>query len=104
MSVLSTIKNIGLYLWLVKSLFLVPWDIYTDVKLAITHFGNGHIMWGSLTSACLLPSLMFPYHYYMLLKFAVYKFRILFLHHDHEEKAAELDKKNTFGNGIIAYF
>ena len=40
---------------------------------------------------------MFPYHYYMLLKFAVYKFRILFLHHDHEEKAAELDKKNTFG-------
>ena len=65
MSVLSTIKNIGLYLWLVKSLFLVPWDIYTDVKLAITHFGNGHIMWGSLTSACLLPSLIFPYHYYM---------------------------------------
>ena len=103
MSVLSTIKNIGLYLWLVKSLFLVPWDIYTDVKLAITHFGNGHFIWGSLTSACLLPSLMFPYRYYMLLKFAVYKFR-MFLDHDLKKITDELDKKNTFSNGIIAYF
>ena len=104
MSVLSTIKNIGLYLWLVKSLFLVPWDIYTDVKLAITHFNNGHVLWGSLTSACLLPSLMFPYHYYMLLKFAVFKFRILFLDHKLKYAAEILDEKNTFSNGIIAYF
>ena len=87
MSVWSTIKNVVLYLWLVKSLFLMPWDIYTDVKLAITHFGNGHVVWGSLTTVFLLPSLMFPYHYYMLLKFAVYKFRILFLDHKLEKEA-----------------
>ena len=104
MSVWTKIKNVGLYLWLVKSLFLVPWDIYTDVKLAITHFGNGHVLWGSLTTACLLPSLMFPYHYYQLLKFAVYKFRILFLDHDLKKETDEIDKKNTFYNGIIAYF
>ena len=104
MSVWTKIKNVGLYLWLVKSLFLVPWDIYTDVKLAITHFGNGHVLWGSLTTACLLPSLMFPYHYYQLLKFAVYKFRILFLDHDIQKETDELEKKNRFGNGMIAYF
>ena len=115
MSILSTIINVGLYLrfhswffihylWLVKSLFIVPWDICTDVRLAITHFSNGHVVWGSLTTACLLPSLMFPYHYYMLLKFAVYKFRILFLDHKLEKEADELDKKNTFGNGVIVYF
>ena len=115
MSILSTIINVGLYLrfhswffihylWLVKALFIVPWDIYTDVRIAITHFSNGHVVWGSLTTACLLPSLMFPYHYYMLLKFAVCKFRILFLDHKLEKEADELDKKNTFGNGVIVYF
>ena len=105
MGFMSTIKNLGTFLWEVKSLFLVPWDIYTDVKLAITHFGNGHIGWGSLTAACLLPSLMFPYHYYHLLKFAMHKFKILFgVGWGDEEEVEKLEKKNRFGNGIIAYF
>merc|ERR550534_1321268 len=78
MGFMSKLKNVGIFLWEVKLLVLVPWDIFTDVKLAVTHFGIGNIGWGSLTVSCLLPSLMFPIHYYQLLKFAMYKFKILF--------------------------
>ena len=75
---LAILKKIPLFLWSVKSLVLVPWDIYTDVNLAITHFNNGHMVWGGLTVTFLLPSLMFPYHYYHIIKFAVDKFKFLF--------------------------
>ena len=104
------LKNIVLYLFSVKSLVIVPLDIYTDIKLALTHFDNGHNMWGSLTSVCLLPSLIFPYHYFHLLKFAWYKFKVLFITMNEEEfrKADEnvryLEKKNRNNDGIIAYF
>ena len=74
----TILKKIPLFLWSVKSLVLVPWDIYTDVNLAITHFNNGHMVWGGLTVTFLLPSLMFPYHYYHIIKFAVDKFKFLF--------------------------
>ena len=105
MGLFSTLKNIGLYLWFVKSLFLVPWDIFTDVKLAITHFSNGHIMWGSLTAACLLPSLMFPYLYFNLLKCAVFKLIFMFLGFKNiEQKINALEKKNLICKGIFAYF
>ena len=75
---LEILAKIPLFLWSVKSLVLVPWDIYTDVNLAITHFNNGHMLWGGLTVTFLLPSLMFPYHYFHIIKFAVAKFRFLF--------------------------
>ena len=75
---LAILKKIPLFLWSVKSLVLVPWDIYTDVNLAITHFNNGHMLWGGLTVTFLLPSLMFPYHYYYIIKFALHKFKFLF--------------------------
>ena len=106
MCLFSILKNIGLYLWFVKSLFLVPWDIYTDVNLAKTHFDNGHVIWGSLTASCLLPSLMFPYLYFNLLKCAVYKFTFMFLGFSTciEQQINELEKKNLFCKGIIAYF
>ena len=97
------VKDIFLYLFSVKSLVLVPLDIYTDVKLAITHFGNGHVMWGTLTSVCLLPSLMFPYHYFHLLKFAWYKFLLVFFDR-HKYEVKFLEEKNRQGDGIIAYF
>ena len=38
------VKNICSFLWSVKSVFLLPWDIYTDVRLAETHFRNGNNM------------------------------------------------------------
>ena len=44
------LKKIIFFLWAVKSLVLVPWDIYTDVNLAITHFNNGHMAPEEVTS------------------------------------------------------
>ena len=73
----SRLKIFGLYLWSLKSLILVPWDIYTDINLANAHFENGHDVWGCLTIAFLLPSLLFPLHYWHLLKFAWIRTKVL---------------------------
>ena len=75
---LMFLKKITFFLWAVKSLVLVPWDIYTDVNLAITHCNNGHMVWGGLTVTFLLPSLMLPYHYFHIIKFAVDMLKFLF--------------------------
>ena len=110
MSVFSFVKNIILYPILVKSLFLEPWNIYTDVKLVIAHFSNGNVGWGSLTIVCLLPSLTFPYHYFWFLKYAWHKFKVLFVKmkevdfSEEKEKVKCLEKKNLDYNGVLAYF
>ena len=64
----GTVKSVCFFLWSVKSVFLLPWDIYTDVRLAETHFSNGNTWWGTMTVIFLTPSLVFPYHYYQILK------------------------------------
>ena len=74
----QSVANIPLFLWSVKSLILVPWAIITDVLLAIAHFNNGNPGWGGLSVTFLLPSLMFPFHYYHVIMFAVAKFKFLF--------------------------
>ena len=60
---------ICVYLWSLKSVFLQPWDINTDVRLSVTHFSNGNPLWGTMTVIFLTPSLLFPYHYYQILKY-----------------------------------
>ena len=105
---LAILKKIPLFLWSVKSLILVPLDIYTDVNLAITHFNNGHMVWGGLTVTFLLPSLMFPYHYFHIIKFAADKFKFLFK----SSSPSESEKKFIYDrewwiinlNAMMAYF
>ena len=92
MSVFSFVKNIILYPILVKSLFLEPWNIYTDVKLVIAHFSNGNVGWGSLTIVCLLPSLTFPYHYFWFLKHSWHKFKVLFVKMNEVDFSEEKEK------------
>ena len=105
---LEILKKIPLFLWSVKSLVLVPWDIYTDVNLAITHFNNGHMVWGGLTVTFLLPSLMFPYHYYHIIKFAVDKFKFLFKSSSPSESEEHYiyvrERWITNLDAILAYF
>ena len=105
---LTILKNIPLFLWSVKSLFLVPWDIYTDVTLAFTHLKNGHKLWGGLTVTFLLPSLMLPFHYYSILKFAVTKFKVLFRSSIPTESEQKLlltnEQQVVFYDGMLAYF
>ena len=97
-----------LFLWKLKSLFLVPWDIYTDVRLAVTHLSNGHTGWGAMTITFLLPSLMFPLHYYQILKFTWAKFKILYLSEtqsDEERKNVDLMERVVVSyDGLLAYF
>ena len=101
-------SNVFLFLWKLKSLFLVPWDIYTDVRLAVTHLSNGHTFWGALTITFLLPSLVFPLHYYQILKFTVAKFRILFVSKnpsDEERRGVDIIERRVVSyNGLQAYF
>ena len=87
---MEKVKNIGLFIWSVKSLFLVPYDIFTDVKLAWKHFKDDNLLWAALTATFLLPSLMFPYHYYMILKFVVLKFKFLFLSRSPNQSSPEV--------------
>ena len=72
------VKDVFCFLWSVKSLFLLPWDIYTDVRLALTHFNNGNNKYGIMTTTFLLPSLFFPYHYYTIVKYVILQFKYLF--------------------------
>ena len=76
--ILLILNGLGNFLWSVKSVFLLPWDIYTDVRLAETHFRNGNTMWGVLTTIFLLPSLLFPFHYFQILKCINLKFNYKF--------------------------
>ena len=74
----QSLLNIPIFLWSVKSLILVPWAIITDVIVAAAHFKNDNLGWGGLTLTFLLPSLMFPFHYYHIIKFAVDHYKFLF--------------------------
>ena len=74
----QSLLNIPIFLWSVKSLILVPWAIFTDIILAAAHFKNGNLGWGGLSLTFLLPSLVFPFHYYHIIKFAVDQFKFLF--------------------------
>ena len=106
MSILSD-KNI---IFSVKDLILETWNIYTDVQLAIHHFRNGNVGWGSLTTIFLLPFLIFfPYHYKYLLKNAWHDFKVLFgtMNEDEEEEESgnveRLEKKDFYYSGVLAY-
>ena len=74
----GTVTNVFSFLWSLKSVFLLPWDIYTDVRLAETHFRNGNQLWGTLTVIFLTPSLLFPYYYYQILRYVQLKYKYLF--------------------------
>ena len=107
MSILSD-KNI---IFSVKDLILETWNIYTDVQLAIHHFRNGNVGWGSLTTIFLLPFLIFfPYHYKYLLKNAWHDFKVLFGTMNEDESSEEseniqrLEKKDFYYSGGLAYF
>ena len=101
------VKNICFFLWSVKSLFLLPWDIYTDVRLAETHIRNGNHMWGVLTAIFLLPSFLFPYHYFHILKCIILKFNYKFKSPPSKPSKSEVrdqEKKKIWWNGMFAYF
>ena len=103
MSILSD-QNI---IFSVKDLILETWNIYSDVKLAIHHFSNGNVGWGSLTIIFLLPFLIFfPYHYKYLLKNAWHDLKVLFgtMNEDEEDEESEnverLEKKDFYYSGL----
>ena len=47
------------YLWAVKSLFLLPYDVFGDGLMAYTHYENGDMSWFGLTVAFMI----LPYLY-----------------------------------------
>ena len=47
------------YLWAVKSLFLLPFDVGSDGLMASTHYENGDLSWFCLTVALMI----LPYVY-----------------------------------------
>ena len=102
----GTIKNVCSFLWSLKSVFLLPWDIYTDVRLAETHFRNGNQLWGTMTVIFLTPSLLFPYHYYQILKYVILKYKYKFGQLEskpRKEQVGDQEKKKIRCNGIFAY-
>ena len=101
-----TVKNVFSFLWSLKSVFLLPWDIYTDVRLAETHFRNGNQLWGTLTVIFLTPSLLFPYHYYQILTYVKLKYKNLFgqtQSKPNKEEVGHREKKKIRCDGIFAY-
>lgn len=87
----GTVKNICLFIWSLKSVFLLPMDIYTDVMLAVTDFNNRNTLWSALTVIFMTPSLLFPYHYYQIIKYVVLEFKSLFGHQQSKPKKAEVN-------------
>ena len=113
----GTVKNVFSFLWSLKSVFLLPWDIYTDVRLAETHFRNGNQFWGTMTVIFLTPSLLFPYYYYQILTYVKLKYKYLFgkiqeytietmtiQSKPSEAEVADQEKKKISCDGIFAYF
>lgn len=103
------VKKICFFLWSVKSVFLLPWDIYTDVRLAMAHWNNGNHMWGVLTFIFLIPSLCFPYHYYHIIKCILLKFNNLFnvnflFKNPSKADIRDQEKRKIWLNGMFAYF